>query len=123
MAGIFSPALAKSGFYAARDTEVFDTELQATKWVHTQATAHEFSLPIEIRTRINSSSIPGQHWRGAALFIGVTLVISAFVWQHMNEAVPLDTSGAQRGSESSSLSQNPASILLPRDCSQAPLKR
>ena len=32
--------------------------------------------------------------------MGVTLVISAFVWQHMNEAVPLDTSGAQRGSES-----------------------
>ena len=30
----------------------------------------------------------------------MTLVISAFVWQHMNEAVPLDTSGAQRGSES-----------------------
>ena len=27
----------------------------------------------------------------------MTLVISAFVWQHLNEAVPLDTSGAQRG--------------------------
>ena len=30
------------------DTEVFDTELQATKWVHTQATARGFSS-IEIR--------------------------------------------------------------------------
>ena len=88
-----------SQVFTQRDTEVFDTELQATKWVHTQATARGFSS-IEIRTRINSSSIHGVSSRVAALFIGVTLVISAFVWQHMNEAVPLDTSGAQRGSES-----------------------
>ena len=89
-----------SQVFAQQGTEVFDTELQATKWVHTQATARGFSS-IELRARINSSSIHGiSSWRVAALFIGVTLVISAFVWQHMNEAVPLDTSGAQRGSES-----------------------
>ena len=88
-----------SQVFTQRDTEVFNTELQATKWVHTQATARGFSS-IEIRTRINSSSIHGVNSRVAALFIGVTLVISAFVWQHMNEAVPLDTSSTQRGSES-----------------------
>ena len=88
-----------SQVFTQRDTEVFDTELQATKWVHAQATARGFSS-IEIRTRINSSSIHGVSSRVAALFIGVTLVISAVVWQHMNEAVPLDTSGAQRESES-----------------------
>jgi uncharacterized protein YjbI with pentapeptide repeats len=89
-----------SQVFTQRDTEVFDTELQATKWVHTQATARGFSS-IELRTRINSSSIHGvSSYAAPALFIGVTLVISAFVWRHMNEAVPLDISGAQRWSES-----------------------
>jgi hypothetical protein len=40
-----------------------------------------------------------QVWRVGALFIGVALVTIAFVWQHMNDAVRLDNSGAQRGSE------------------------
>jgi hypothetical protein len=47
--------------------------------------------------RINSSnrsvSIVG------VLLIGGTLVTTAFVWEHMNEAIPLDTSRGQRGSE------------------------
>jgi hypothetical protein len=102
------------------DTKVFDTELQATKWVHTQATARGISS-IELRTRINSSSIQ-EPWREAALFIGVTLVISAFVWQHINEAVPLHQA-RKEGRSLSSLVQNPASILVRRDCSQAPLRR
>jgi uncharacterized protein YjbI with pentapeptide repeats len=56
-------------------------------------------LPAEADvSQIGSHAV--QRWRVGALFIGVTLVISAFVWQHMNEVVPLDTSGAQRGSES-----------------------
>ena len=37
-------------FLQAGDTEVFATELQATKWVHTQAIARGFSL-IEIKRR------------------------------------------------------------------------
>ena len=37
-----------SQVFTQRDTEVFDTELQATKWVHTQATARGFSS-IELR--------------------------------------------------------------------------
>ena len=40
-------------------------------------------------------------WRVGVLLIGGALVTTGFVWQHMNEAVPLDTSGAQRGSEQS----------------------
>ena len=33
------------------------------------------------------------------LLIGGALVTTGFVWQHMNEAIPLDTSRGQRGSE------------------------
>ena len=69
----------------------------------TEIERHDLSprapLPAEADvSHIGSHAAP--RWRVGALFIGVTLVISAFVWQHMNEAVPLDTSGAQRGSES-----------------------
>ena len=39
-------------------------------------------------------------WIAGVLLIGGALVITGFVWQHMNEAVP-PTSGAQRGSEQS----------------------
>ena len=37
-------------------------------------------------------------WRVGVL-IGFALVTTAFMWRHMGEAVPLDLSGAQRGSE------------------------
>jgi uncharacterized protein YjbI with pentapeptide repeats len=37
-------------------------------------------------------------WRIGVL-IGFALVATAFMWRHMSEAVPLDLSGAQRGSE------------------------
>ena len=36
------------------DTEVFATAVQASKWLHTQATAHGFSL-IEIKRELISS--------------------------------------------------------------------
>ena len=47
----------------------------------------------------NIGSHAAQRWGIGALCIGVTLVISAFVWQHMNEVVPLDTSGASSAPE------------------------
>lgn len=50
-----------------------------------------------------------QRWRVGAFFIGVALVITAFVWQHMNETAPLDTLGEQRGSEQS-LTETNASL-------------
>jgi hypothetical protein len=37
--------------------------------------------------------------RIGVLLIGGALVITGFVWQHMNAAIPLDTSRGQRGSE------------------------
>jgi hypothetical protein len=47
--------------------------------------------------RINWSDRPA--WIVGVLLIGGALVSTGFVWQHMNDAVPLDTSGAQRESE------------------------
>ena len=43
MASIFS-ASAGRGFYQQGDTEIFATELQATKWLHTQASALDVLL-------------------------------------------------------------------------------
>jgi uncharacterized protein YjbI with pentapeptide repeats len=40
-------------------------------------------------------------WIAGVLLIGGALVTTGFVWQHMNEAEPLATSGPQRGSEQS----------------------
>ena len=48
-------------------------------------------LPTE-RDVSHIGSHAAQRWGIGALCIGVALVISAFVWQHMNEVVPLDTS-------------------------------
>jgi uncharacterized protein YjbI with pentapeptide repeats len=40
-------------------------------------------------------------WIAGVLLIGGALVTTGFVWRHMNEAVPVDTSGAQSGSAES----------------------
>jgi hypothetical protein len=47
----------------------------------------------------HTSSYNRPAWIAGVLLIGGALVATGFVWQWMNEAVPLDTSGAQRGSE------------------------
>jgi len=50
---------------------------------------------------VSQSSYNVQRWRVGALCGGVTLVITALVWHQMNEIVPLDTLGEQRGLEQS----------------------
>ena len=57
------------------------------------------------------------------LLIGGALVTTGFIWQHMNEAIPLDTSRGQEGQSRPSLSPSSTSTLRPSDCSQPPLKR
>ena len=74
--------------------------------------------------RINSSnrsvSIVG------ILLIGGALVTTGFVWEHMNEAIPLDTSRGQRGSEQTvlepKLSHDTEAQGLQPSAPQAPMK-
>jgi len=74
--------------------------------------------------RINSSnrsvSIVG------LLLIGGALVTTGFVWQHMNEAIPLDTSRGQRGLEQTvlepKLSHDTEAQGLQPSAPQAPMK-
>jgi uncharacterized protein YjbI with pentapeptide repeats len=69
----------------------------------TEIERQDFGPRDRLPAAVNVSPIgshAAQRWGIGALCIGVTLAISVFVWQHMNEAVPLDTSAAQRGSES-----------------------
>ena len=47
----FSLRVPSEVFTHQGDTEIFATELQATKWVHTQATARGFSS-IEIKRQV-----------------------------------------------------------------------
>ena len=62
-------------------------------------------------------------WIVGVLLICGALVTTGFVWQHMNEAIPLETSGGQRGSEQTVLEPKLSHDTEASDCSQAPLKR
>ena len=74
--------------------------------------------------RINSSN------RSVAivgiLLIGGALVTTGFVWEHMNEAIPLDTSRGQTGSEQTvlepKLSHDTEARGLQPSAPQAPMK-
>jgi hypothetical protein len=54
------------------------------------------------------TSYPEPVWRVGVLLIGGALVVTGFVWWHLNEAVPVDTSHAQTESE-------PPKLLDPGD--------
>jgi uncharacterized protein YjbI with pentapeptide repeats len=65
---------------------------------------HDLRRPPRVTADVDVSHISShnvQRWRIGALFGGVALVITALVWQQMNETVPLDTLGEQRGLEQS----------------------
>jgi hypothetical protein len=66
------------------------------------------AVPLDV-SRISAYSRPA--WIAGVILIGGALVTTGFVWQHMNEAVPLDTSDAKSGPQQSlsesKLSSNP----------------
>ena len=61
----------------------------------------------------------------SVLIVGVLLICGAlvttgFVWQHMNEAIPLDTSGGQRGQSKPSWNPSSATTLGPAIAAKRP---
>ena len=79
---------------------------------------------VDVPPHISSSN--RSVWIVGVLLICGALVTSGFVWQHMNEAIPLETSGGQRGSEQTvlepKLSHDTAQRLQP-SAPQAPMEQ
>ena len=81
----------------------------------------DVDVPPHISSSNRSVSIVG------VLLICGALVATGFVWQHMNEAIPLDKLGGQRGSEQTvlepKLSHDTAAQRLQPSAPQAPLEQ